>query len=95
MSLSESFPGEESLPAWICEAETQVILAANPAAAELVGYEEAELRGRRSPAAVPIAEVGGEQVDGREVPGQRRIDRLAQPIPELGRHLEPDHRIEP
>jgi len=47
MSLSESFPGEESLPAWICEAETQVILAANPAAAELVGYEEAELRGRR------------------------------------------------
>src|SRR5690349_14721316 len=47
MNFNLSIPGEEGLPAWVCDAETQVILEANRAAAALVGVEEAELRGRR------------------------------------------------
>jgi PAS domain S-box-containing protein len=39
------FPGNEPLPAWVCEPESQVILAANPAAARVLGFEEEELRG--------------------------------------------------
>src|SRR5689334_11032656 len=42
-----SWTGDETLPAWVCEADTQIILAANRAATVLTGYEEAELQGRR------------------------------------------------
>jgi len=47
MVQDPSFPSDDALPAWMCEAETQVILAANAAATTLVGFDEAELRGRR------------------------------------------------
>jgi PAS domain S-box-containing protein len=39
-------PGEEPLPAWICEAESRLILASNTAAIALLGYAEEEILGR-------------------------------------------------